>query len=95
MNNPNTKNILLWIVFGAIIGWLASAIVGVGSNLIIDILVGIAGAYIGGWIMNRAGHSAGPAGQPSMNIEGEFNWRSFLVALLGAVVLLALVKILS
>ena len=49
--NQNWTNVVLWIVFGAIIGWVASAIVGVGSNLIIDIVVGIVGAFLGGWIM--------------------------------------------
>jgi uncharacterized membrane protein YeaQ/YmgE (transglycosylase-associated protein family) len=84
--NSNTRDVLLWIVFGAIIGWLASAIVGVGSNLVIDVLVGIAGSFIGGWIMQRSG-------KPTL--DGGFSWQSFLVSLLGAIILLALVKLLS
>jgi uncharacterized membrane protein YeaQ/YmgE (transglycosylase-associated protein family) len=85
--NQNSTNIILWIVFGAIIGWVASAIVGVGSNLIIDIVVGIVGAFIGGWIMGYS--TPGSAQLPGIN------WRSFLVSLLGAIVLLALVKLFS
>ncbi len=83
----NSRDILIWLVLGAIIGWLASAIVGTGSNLIIDILVGIAGSFIGGWIMGKVGHEA--------IRPGEFSWRGFLTALLGAIVLLVLVKIVS
>jgi uncharacterized membrane protein YeaQ/YmgE (transglycosylase-associated protein family) len=83
----NTQNVLLWIVFGALIGWIASAIVGVGSNLILDIVVGIVGAFIGGWIMNRM--NAVPDQLPGISM------RSFLVSLLGAIILLALVKLLS
>ena len=65
---------------------------GVGSNLVIDIIVGIAGAFFGGWIMRQMGsHEA--VGTPGAPIG--FSWRNFLVALLGAIILLALVKLLS
>lgn len=83
----DSRNILIWLVLGAIVGWLASAIVGTGSNLVIDILVGIAGSFIGGWIMGTIGHE---------HVRpGEFSWRGFLTALLGAIVLLVLVKLVS
>ncbi len=85
MNN-NTKNALLWIVFGALIGWIASAITGVGTPLPINILVGIAGAYLGGYIMDR--NTA-----MSPDIERSFGWRSFLVALLGACILLLVMRV--
>lgn len=85
--NTDVSNVLLWVVFGALIGWIASAIVGVGSNLVIDVVVGIVGAFIGGWIMNRM--SAVPNQLPGISL------RSFLVSLLGAIILLALVKLLS
>ncbi|HYE21959.1 MAG TPA: GlsB/YeaQ/YmgE family stress response membrane protein [Verrucomicrobiae bacterium] len=77
-------NIILWIVFGAIVGWLASIIMrtdaemGPGANVI----VGILGALLGGWIVTLFG---GPS------VSG-FNLPSFLVAILGAVVLLAIVR---
>jgi uncharacterized membrane protein YeaQ/YmgE (transglycosylase-associated protein family) len=76
--------ILLWIVFGGIVGWLASIIMkqdsemGVGSNII----VGILGGLLGGWVVTLFG---GPA------VTG-FNLPSFLVAILGAVILLAIVR---
>ncbi|MGE5298310.1 MAG: GlsB/YeaQ/YmgE family stress response membrane protein [Acidobacteriaceae bacterium] len=77
-------NIILWIVFGGIVGWLASIIMrtdaemGIGANII----VGILGSLLGGWIATLFG---GPT------VSG-FNLPSFLVAILGAVVLLAIVR---
>jgi uncharacterized membrane protein YeaQ/YmgE (transglycosylase-associated protein family) len=74
--------ILLWIVFGALAGWIASMITKTNQGLVLDIVIGIVGAVIGGWIMNALG-SAGTTG---------FNLYSLLVAVLGAVVLLVVVK---
>jgi uncharacterized membrane protein YeaQ/YmgE (transglycosylase-associated protein family) len=74
--------IILWIIFGALVGWIASAIMGTGYGVIIDIVIGIVGAVIGGWLMSFFG-SGGVTG---------FNFYSFLVAILGAVVLIAIVK---
>ncbi|MFA4817117.1 MAG: GlsB/YeaQ/YmgE family stress response membrane protein [Parcubacteria group bacterium] len=74
--------ILLWIVFGAIVGWIASAIMGTSEGLILDIILGIVGAVLGGWLMSFLGKGG---------VTG-FNLYSFLVALLGAVVLIAIVR---
>ena len=76
--------IILWIIFGAIVGWIASMIMKTNGqqNLLMDIVVGIVGALLGGWIMSMLGQG---------DVSG-FNLYSFLVALLGAVVLLAIVK---
>jgi len=74
--------IILWIVFGAIVGWIASMIMKTGQGLIVDIIVGIVGAVLGGWIMSLFGNSG---------VTG-FNLYSFLVAILGAVVLIWIVK---
>ena len=74
--------ILLWIIFGSIAGWIASMITKTNNGLLMDIVVGIVGAVIGGWIMNSLG-SVGTTG---------FNLWSLLVAILGAVVLLVIVK---
>jgi len=70
--------ILLWIVFGAIAGWIASMIVGDNKSLVANIIFGILGAVIGGWIMSTIGKTG---------VSG-FNMYSFLVAILGAVVLI-------
>ncbi|MBI3952875.1 MAG: GlsB/YeaQ/YmgE family stress response membrane protein [Candidatus Doudnabacteria bacterium] len=77
-------NIILWIVFGGIVGWIASMIMrtdrdmGIGANII----VGILGALIGGWIVTLFG---GPS------VTG-FNITSFIVAVVGAVILLFIVR---
>ena len=75
-------SILMWIVFGAITGWLASMVMGTSEGLVLDIVLGIVGASLGGWLMSFLGKGG---------VSG-FNVYSFLVAVLGAVVLIALVK---
>lgn len=76
--------IILWIIFGALVGWVASLIMKTDAEqgTILNIVVGVVGAVIGGWIMSSIGESS---------ITG-FNLYSLLVALLGAVVLIAIVK---
>jgi uncharacterized membrane protein YeaQ/YmgE (transglycosylase-associated protein family) len=76
-------NIVLWIIFGGIAGWIASIIMKRDAQMgaLENIIVGVVGAFIGGFIMN----SLGTAGATGFNI-----W-SLLVAVLGAVVLLFLV----
>lgn len=74
--------IILFIIFGAIVGWAASVLMGGGGGLMWDIIVGIVGAVIGGFIMN----SLGASGVASFSIY------SFLVALLGACILIAIVR---
>lgn len=73
-------NILLWLIFGALAGWLASAIAGSRSGLLINIILGIVGALIGGFIMSFFGFSP---------IDG-FNLYSFIVAVIGALILIAI-----
>ena len=74
--------IILWIVFGAIAGWIASAIMGSKDGIFMDIIIGIVGAVLGGWIMSLFGHGG---------VSG-FNLYSFIVAILGAVVLIWVVR---
>jgi len=75
-------SILLFIILGALAGWLASALTGTGGGLLTDIVVGIIGAFLGGWLFERFG-SAGVTG---------FNFYSLLVAVVGAVILLVILK---
>jgi uncharacterized membrane protein YeaQ/YmgE (transglycosylase-associated protein family) len=74
--------IILWIVFGALVGWIASMLMGSGGGIMWDIVVGIVGAVIGGFIMSLLGSSG---------VNG-FNLYSFVVALIGACVLIAIVR---
>lgn len=77
--------IIAWIVFGAIAGWIASVIMRTDpeQGAVGNVIVGIVGAILGGWIMEALGGS-GATG---------FNFYSLLVAILGAVVLLAIVNL--
>ena len=75
-------SILMWIVFGAIVGWIASAIMGTSESLLLDIVLGIVGASLGGWIMSFLGKGG---------VNG-FNVYSIIVAVIGAIALIALVK---
>ena len=76
--------IILWIVFGALVGWVASMIMKTDAQqgALLNIVVGVVGALIGGWLMSFFGKTG---------VTG-FNLYSFLVALLGAVVLIGIVK---
>lgn len=75
-------SILAWIILGLIAGFIASRIVNRrGSGLVLDLVIGIVGAVIGGWIVTALGGTG---------ITG-FNIWSLLVAILGAIVLLVLV----
>ncbi|HVF69413.1 MAG TPA: GlsB/YeaQ/YmgE family stress response membrane protein [Xanthomonadales bacterium] len=80
-------NFLVWIVFGALAGWIASMIMGTDARqgALGNIVVGIIGAFLGGFIMNAFG-------QPGVS---GFNLYSSLVAILGAVVLLWLYKMVT
>ena len=76
--------IILWILFGALVGWVASLIMKTDAEqgALLNIVIGIVGAVIGGWVMSLIGNTG---------VTG-FNLYSFLVALLGAVILIAIVR---
>lgn len=77
-------NLLLWILFGALVGWVASLIMRTNATQgpLMDIIVGIIGAVVGGWLMSLFGQTG---------VTG-FNLYSFVVALIGAIVLIAIVR---
>lgn len=50
------ESLLIWLVIGAIAGWLAGQIMkGGGFGLVGDIVIGIVGAVVGGWLLPRLG----------------------------------------
>jgi uncharacterized membrane protein YeaQ/YmgE (transglycosylase-associated protein family) len=75
--------IIAWVIFGGLAGWIASIITGRNNRMgcIANIVVGIVGAIIGGFLMSFIGGSG---------VSG-FNLYSFIVAVIGAVVLLVIV----
>ncbi len=76
--------IITWIILGALAGWIASMITGQNArvNGFMNVIVGIIGAFIGGLVLQLLG-----AQQPT-----GFDLPSLLTAILGAVILLALVR---
>lgn len=77
-------SLVLWLIIGGVAGWLASLVVrGTGLGLVGDIVVGIIGAFIGGFIMNAFGAS-GATG---------FNFWTLVVAFVGAAILLFIVRL--
>ena len=75
-------SIIAWIVLGLIAGWAAGMLMkGGGYGLIGDIVLGVLGAIVGGWIAGLL------TGQDLVN---GFNLTSIIVAIIGAVVLIAL-----
>lgn len=77
-------NIIAWIILGGLAGWIASMIAGTNAQmgLLANIIVGVLGAFLGGFLMNALGGTG---------VDGFSVW-SLLVATLGAVVLLLIVK---
>jgi uncharacterized membrane protein YeaQ/YmgE (transglycosylase-associated protein family) len=77
--------LLAWIIVGLIAGVLASLVMGgTGYGLIGDIIIGIAGAFVGGWIFAKLGVSS-----PFAGLAG-----TIFIAFIGAVVLLFILRVL-
>jgi uncharacterized membrane protein YeaQ/YmgE (transglycosylase-associated protein family) len=75
--------IILWLVIGGVVGWLASMIMRTDAQqgILLNIVVGIVGAFVGGLIFNGG------------TINQVLTLNSFLVSLVGAVILLAIVNL--
>ena len=74
-------NLLLTVVIGAVIGWIAGLIVQTRGGLLLDIIVGICGAFLASFFLGR-----------DTFLSGSFSLPSLLYSLLGAVVLMFLLK---
>jgi uncharacterized membrane protein YeaQ/YmgE (transglycosylase-associated protein family) len=73
-------NILLWVILGAVAGWIADMIMKSDHGVVEDVILGVVGAFVGGFILNFLGQSG---------VTG-FNIYSLIVAVIGAVVLIFL-----
>jgi uncharacterized membrane protein YeaQ/YmgE (transglycosylase-associated protein family) len=72
---------IAWIVLGLISGFIASKIVNKsGDGIVVDILLGVVGAFLGGWLFNQFGM----AGVTGLNLY------SMLVAVVGAILFLVI-----
>lgn len=76
-------DLLTWIIVGLIAGVLASLLVGSGGGILIDIVIGVVGAFVGGWIFQAAGWHT-----PFAGLAG-----TIFVAFVGAVVLLVVLHL--
>lgn len=78
-------SILLWLVLGLAAGWLASIIMGTNARqgMFMDIILGIIGAFVGGFLMNLFGQAG---------VNG-FNVYSLVVATMGAIALIWLGRV--
>jgi uncharacterized membrane protein YeaQ/YmgE (transglycosylase-associated protein family) len=80
----SSEALIYWLVVGIVAGWLAGKIMkGSGFGLLGDLVVGVVGAFLGGWVFGLLGIGAG-------GIIG-----SILTALIGALLLLFLVRIIK
>ena len=81
-------NFIVWLIVGAIIGWVASRLMGTNGQqgLILDIIVGIVGALMAGWFLTPL------LGIGTIN-QGDFSLPALLVSLVGAIILLAVVRL--
>ena len=81
-------NFVIWLIAGALIGWLASRIMGTSGQqgLMLDIVVGVVGAFVAGWFLTPL------FGIGTIN-QSNFSLPALLVSLVGSVILLAVVSV--
>ena len=81
-------SIIGWLIIGALAGWIASMIAGTNAQQgwVMNVVVGIVGALIGGFLVNLL--------MPGANVGG-FNLISLIVAIVGAVILLSVYKMVA
>lgn len=80
-------NFLIWLIVGGVVGWLASLVMRTDAQqgILLNVVVGIVGAFIGGWVISPM------VGVATIN-EG-ISIASILVSLVGAIILLAIVNL--
>ena len=82
-------NFILWLLFGALVGWLASMVMRTDAQqgALMNIIVGIVGAFLGGLLFSFL-----PGSTSNIN-NSDFSLGGLLVSFVGAVVLLAIVNL--
>jgi len=81
-------NLIIWLIVGGVIGWIASLIMKTDAQqgLALNVVVGIVGALIGGWLLSPL------VGAGTLN-QGDFSLAGLLVSLVGAIILLFVVNL--
>jgi uncharacterized membrane protein YeaQ/YmgE (transglycosylase-associated protein family) len=82
-------NFIVWLLFGALVGWLASLAMRTDAQqgALLNVVVGIVGAFIGGFVFNFLGMGGGSLNNSNFSLGG------LLVAFVGAIILLAIVNL--
>jgi uncharacterized membrane protein YeaQ/YmgE (transglycosylase-associated protein family) len=82
-------NIIILLVVGGVLGWLASIVMRTDGQqgIFLNVIVGIVGALVGGWLLSPL------FGTGTIN-QNDFSLASLVVSLLGAIILLAVVNLL-
>ncbi len=80
-------SLIFWLIFGGVVGWIASKVMGTDAQqgLLLNIVVGIVGAFIGGFLWGLLSNDPEP--------YGFFDIGSWITAIVGACLLLYLVKL--
>ena len=76
-------NILVWILFGAVAGWIASKLMGSANSLLTNIILGIIGSVVGGFV----------AGLLGIDANAGFNIVSLIIAVAGACIVIFLARL--
>ena len=81
-------NLIIWLVVGGVIGWLASLLMRTDGQqgIVLNVVVGIVGAMLGGWLISPL------VGVGTIN-QNNFSLPAMLVSLVGAAILLAVVNL--
>jgi uncharacterized membrane protein YeaQ/YmgE (transglycosylase-associated protein family) len=79
-------NIIIWLVVGGLIGWAASTFMRTQEGILLNVVVGIVGAALGGWFLSPL------VGVSTIN-QNNFSVPSLLVSFVGAVILLVIVSL--
>jgi len=79
-------NFVVWLIAGAVVGWVATSLMNDRESLLINIVVGIVGAFVAGYLLTRL------VGVSTIN-QGNFSIPALLVSLGGAVILLFAVRL--
>ena len=81
-------NFIIWLIVGGVIGWLASIVMKRPEGIVLNVVVGIVGAMLGGWLISPM------VGAGTIN-QNDFSLPGLLVSFVGAIILLAIVNLLT
>jgi uncharacterized membrane protein YeaQ/YmgE (transglycosylase-associated protein family) len=81
-------NFIIWLVVGGILGWLASIVMKRPEGMIMNVIIGIIGAVLGGWLISPM------LGAGTIN-QNDFSLAGLAVSFVGALILLAIVNLVT